>query len=207
MKMKRQLVILSLALAAVSLARTASANPPKQPITSPENHLLAVWYGDWTYTTETFDTPLSEKSTVTGTLTGHSILNGWGSEFIYHESGVRYMEVDYWDPTAVVPDIYAHDYPFGAIRDTTAPGFTYIFLSDDGYTELGMYSMDGKTCTFSNSFVQDGINYTLWGDEILSKDGLINTRHYYLSWSKDGHKYTLPYSSTKYLKVKPACPK
>lgn len=203
MRMKHQLPIASLALAAACLAGTAFAQQPAQ-IPSPENNLLSVWYGDWTYTTETFKTPISEPSTVTGTLTGHAILDGWGSKFIYNEGGVRYLEVDYYDATATVPNIYAKDFPFGKVRNTKDPCFRYIFLSNDGYTELGVYSMDGKVCTFSTTFVGDnGVTYTSWGDEIISADGNTNTKIVWLSW-KDHRcgEHRVMYSRSVYIKVK-----
>jgi hypothetical protein len=188
-------------LLATGLAGLAFAVDPQPTATSPENALLSVWYGEWEFTSETFKTPISEPSMIAGTFSGGARMNGWASEFRYSEGdpAVNYLEVDYWDPTAAVPDIYAKNYPFGVIRNTKAPCFRYMFISDDGYAECSAFSMDGKVCTFSSSWEEgDGKNkvtYTLWGDEVMADGGKKIVKTTWLSWKdKCGRPHRVKYS-------------
>ncbi len=188
MKMKRQLVILSLALAAVCLAGTAFAKHPQPPKPCPENLLLSQWYGNWTYKGEIFTTPLGEGSKFTGTWTGRAILGGNGSEFIFLENGVRAQEIDFWDPAVA--------------------RYGYFYLSEDGYNEVGNYDMEGTTCVFSSTSTgEDGIEYTLAGSEPISKDGKTVEKIIWLSWTDGSGPHRLLYFYEKATKVNNGCPK
>jgi hypothetical protein len=227
MKMKLQLLIPSLAIAAVCLAGTAFAKHPKHPAfawhgnarhcqshadfsklpkpptPSPENQLLAIWYGDWKYKGKISKTPLEPAREFSGVFTGRAILGGNASEFIGCEDGVYSYEIDFWDPT--VP-----------LESNNTSGYSYISMSggDYEYVEQGTYQMRGTTCVVDDHWVEtteDGtfiIEYWLKGTEAISPDDRTITEHFTLSW--DDHKgnkaENQPYFDETAIKVSRDCP-
>jgi hypothetical protein len=188
MRIRHYLLLPSLAVAAACLAGTAFAHQPKPPAPAPENQLLSIWYGDWTYKGEIFTTPLGEGSKFSGSWTGCAILGGNGSQFTSIENGVRSTEIDYWDPAI------GH--------------YGYFYLSEDGYNEVGSYDMEGTTCVFSNTFVgDDGVEYTLAGSEPLSNGGRTVEKIMWLSWHDGNGDHRVLYLYEKATKVNNGCPK
>lgn len=187
MRIKHYLLIPSLALAATCFAGTAFAKHPQPPKPCPENLLLSIWYGDWTYKGEIFTTALGEGSKFSGTWTGCAILGGNGSEFTFIENGVRSQEIDFWDPAV------GH--------------YGYFYLSEDGYNEVGNYDMQGTTCVFSNTVELDGITYTLDGTETISADDRTFEKKMWLSWHDGNGDHRVLYLYEKATKVNKGCPK
>jgi ketosteroid isomerase-like protein len=174
--------LLPLLAAAGLVAGAALAQPAgPAPAVSPENQQLAVWYGDWTYTGETFATPVGPAGKFTGTMTGRPVQNGHAGEFYYLEKGpageTRSLEIDFWDPVA---------------RD-----HAYIFLSNDGYAERGTFTMKGNLTTFATTILVEGKPHKIRGTETVAPDGLSFTKKIEVLVDQTW----LPYTDSRFTKI------
>lgn len=172
-------------IAAVCFAGTAFAQQSNPPQPNPENQKLASFHGEWTYEGTTHTTVVGSGYKFTGRMTGRPVQNGFASEFLYVEKSsageVRYLEIDFWDP---------------AIKR-----YTYIYLGNDGYVERGSFAMKGNVITFEGAFTVEGKPYKVRGVETVAPDAKSFTKQ--IELSADGNTW-VPFSSSKYLKVKTA---
>ena len=179
--MKTLLTLLAVTgFAGTALAQTST--PPPVPSPGLGNQKLAVWYGEWTYTGETFATPAGPAGKFTGRMIGRPIQNGFAGEFIYDEKGAsgeaRYLEIDFWDPV---------------IKD-----HAYIFVGTDGYAERGTFSMKGDLTTFENTIMLEGRLMKIKGTETVAPDRQSFTRKVELLTDS---KTWAPFTDTKFTKV------
>lgn len=138
--------------------------------------------GEWTYGGESQTTFLGPGEKFTGSMTGRSIMNGFGLESVFNEqppSGeTQTVEVDTYDPVT-------KSYP-------------YITASSDGSLSRGSFTVNGSIATWEGTSTVDGKRYRDRGTDAVAPDGMSITKQGEIS--EDGKNW-VPWFTQKAIKV------
>lgn len=183
--MKALIIIITVAACFASTAVAEQTNRPSKP--SPEHQKLALWFGEWTYETENETTFLGPGGKFTGRMTGRPILDGFGAELLFVETGpageTRTVEIDGYDPVA-----------------KNYPG---MWMCGDGSLGQGTFTMNGNVATWEGTSMANGKRFKDRGTDAVAPDGMSFTKRWEIS--EDG-KTWVPFSTFKATKVTPPAP-
>jgi hypothetical protein len=173
-------------IAPTCLVGAALAQRPNEvPKPSPEHQTLQLWFGEWTYEGENQATFLGPGGKITGRMTGRSILNGFGAEYVFDERGpsgeIQTLEIDTYDPVT-----------------KNYPG---IAISSDGSIWQGSFTMDGNVATWEGTAVVNGRRFKDRGTDAVAPDGMSITKRGEIS--ADGRMW-VPSFTLQATKVKAA---
>jgi proline iminopeptidase len=171
-------------LALIPLTGMVSDQQSSQPPTpSAEHQKLQLWFGEWTYEVEYQTTFLGPGGRSTGKMSGRSIMDGVGGEYMSIENGtsgeIRTLEIDTYDPAA-------KNYPC-------------ICVSSDGGSWQGSYTIKRSVATWEGTGIGSGRRYMDRGTDTVAPDGMSFIKKAEIS--KDDNTW-LPWSVKKGTKVK-----
>lgn len=149
--MKRVAIVIGLAVLIGAAALQAQSPAPKP---GPEQKMLEIWIGDWTYQTETQATPLGPAGKSSGMVTVRPVLNGFFLEWRGEEKGpsgtTQWFEID----------------GYNALNKK----FMWNGFSSDGSFDTAVYTIKANTVDYSGTTFMGEKQYKFRGGVVFSPD-------------------------------------